>query len=362
MKNASEYVPDFVITVGGKEFRHGSTADILSLSVTDTCNSADSFTFTVRERHPEMGRFAGGAKLQWFDSGIFEEGQKVTVEISFRGAKMQSFKGVITSVRLNFPESGIPTLTVEGRSMYDRLLNQCETLSFENKTDSDIAQKIADLRDLNSVVQETPTKYPLVSSGNSTYAAFLQKRAARIGYELVVKQDTLYFEPPAYLSGKGPELTLEWGLDLKSFTPTLSTYRKVTHVKVRSAQTSVGRGKTPLEGTAEPGDERGKLGKESASQIANRINGKNEQVVDDHLAISQDEATQQAKARLEASSIEFITGRGACNGNPKLSARSVVAIKRVGKVFSGNYYVTSVTHTIDGSGYRTSFEVKRNGR
>jgi phage protein D len=356
------YVPDYKITIGGKDLRLGFNADVLSLSVTDTSNSADSFTFALRERHPESGRFAGGAKLKWFDSGLFEEGKEVTIEIGFRGAKMQKFKGVITTVNLNFPEGGTPTLTVQGRSLYDRLFNQCETLSFENKTDSDMAQKIAETRKLNSEVQVTSTKYPLVSSGNATYAAFLQERAARIGYELVVKKDTLYFEQPAYLSGQGPELTLEWGLDLKSFMPTLSTYRKVTHVKVRSSQTSLGRGKDPVEGTAAPGDERGKLGKETASQIANRINGKNEQVVDDHLAISQEEATQLAVARLEASSIEFITGKGNCNGNPKLSARSVIAIKGVGAVFSGNYYVTSATHTIDGSGYRTSFEVKRNGR
>lgn len=362
MQGMDRYVPDYKITIGDKDLRHGFNADILSLSVTDTCNSADSFTFAIRERHPETGRFAGGGKLKWFDSGLFEEGKDVTIEIGFRGNKMQKFKGVITTVSLTFPESGTPTLTVQGRSLYDRLFNQCETLSFENKTDSDMAEKIAETRKLNSVVQATKTKYPLVSSGNSTYAAFLQERAARIGYEVVVKQDTLYFEPPAYISGKGPELTLEWGLDLKSFMPTLSTYRKVTHVKVRASQTSAGRGKEPIEGTAEPGAEQGKLGKETASQIANRINGKNEQVVDDHLAITPEEADLVAVARLEASSIEFITGRGNCNGNPKLSARSVVAIKGVGAIFSGNYYVTSATHTIDGNGYQTSFEVKRNGR
>jgi phage protein D len=362
MAVTSGYVPDYKISVGGEDLRLGFNADILSLSVTDNCNSADSFTFSLRERHPESGRFAGGAKLKWFDSGTFREGGEVSIELGFRGAKMQTFKGVVTSVSLSFPETGTPTLTVQGRSLYDRLLNQCETLSFENKTDSDMAKKIAVTRKLGAKVQATSTKYPLVSSGNDTYAAFLQKRAERIGYELVVKDDTLYFELPAYLTGAGPELTLEWGVNLKSFTPTLSTYRKVTHVKVRAAQTSLGRGKEPIEGTADPGGERGKLGEKSASEIAEEINGKNEQVVDDHLATTQEEAELLAKAKLEASSIEFITGRGACDGNPKLKARTVVAIKGVGETFSGNYYVTSATHSIDGSGYRTTFEVKRNGR
>jgi uncharacterized protein len=360
-----EYVPRFVITVGGQVLELGFTVDVQSVSVTDNCNDADSFTFSMRDRYPDPGRarFPGSGPLEWMDGGLLEEGKEVKIELGYRGAAMQTLIGVITSVSPTFPESGVPTLQVQGRSLYDRLNKQCTNKAFKAKTDSDIAQEIAALPEvgLSSSVDPTKAEHPLLSSESGTYANILRRRADRIGYELTVKERTLYFEQPRYLVDKGPALTLEWGRNLKSFTPTLSTYKKVTHVTVRASQTSYAKGKDPLEGSVGPGDEGAKMGKETASQIAQRISGKNEIFLDDHSAVSQEEAKLMARARLEASSLDFISGSGACNGNPRLKARTLIELKGVGKRFSGNYYVTSATHTIDGSGYRTTFQVKRNG-
>jgi hypothetical protein len=43
-------------------------------------------------------------------------------------------------------------------------------------------------------------------------------------------------------------------------------------------------------------------------------------------------------------------------------ARTVIELKGLGQRFSGIYYVTSATHTINAGGYRTTFVAKRNGR
>ena len=66
--------------------------------------------------------------------------------------------------------------------------------------------------------------------------------------------------------------------------------------------------------------------------------------------------------QLERQAMSYITGRGSCNGNPDLMARMVIELKGLGRRFSGKYYITSATHTISTSGYRTDFEVKRNAR
>jgi hypothetical protein len=364
MANAAlrEYVPGFAINIGGEELRHGFSVDVISLSVTDTCNQADTFSFTVRERHGEPGRFPSGGALHWLDSGTLEEGKEVGIELGYLGNLRFRFLGVVNGVSPTFPESGVPTVNVRGQSLYSRLLSQCDAKPFREKTDSGIAGEIATLLGLASIVDDTSAEHPLVSSGSGTHAAILQERANRIGYEVVVKEQTLYFQKPRYLVERGPQLTLEWGRSLKSFTPTLSTYRKVTHVKVRASQTTNGRGKDPVADSVGPGEERAKLGSRSASEIAMELSGKNELLAEDHLAISQQEAREVALAKLEASSLEFITGRGGCNGNPALKARTVIELKGLGARFSGSYYVTSVTHTIDSSGYRCDFEVKRNGR
>jgi phage protein D len=49
------------------------------------------------------------------------------------------------------------------------------------------------------------------------------------------------------------------------------------------------------------------------------------------------------------------------DGRPQVHAGTVVAIEGAGERFSGDYYVTSVTHTLTGErGYQTSFSVERN--
>jgi uncharacterized protein len=363
--NLQEYVPRYVITVGGQVLELGFTVDVQSVSVTDNANDADSFAFSVRDRYPDpqRARFPGGGTLEWMDSGLLEEGADVTIEFGYRGGVMQKLIGVITTVSPSFPESGVPSIQIQGRSLYDRLNKQCTNKAFKAKTDSDIAQEIAALPEigLSSRVNATTAEHPLLSSESGTFANILRRRADRIGYELTVKERMLYFEQPRYLVDKGPVLALEWGRNLKSFAPTLSTYKKVTHVSVRSSQTSYAKGKDALEAGVGPGDERVKFGNESASEITMRLFGKNEIFVDDHSAISQAEALLMARAKLEASSLDFISGSGACNGNPSLRARTILELKGMGKRFSGNYYVTSATHSIDGNGYQTTFQVKRNG-
>ena len=49
----------------------------------------------------------------------------------------------------------------------------------------------------------------------------------------------------------------------------------------------------------------------------------------------------------------------ACHGDPRIRAGAVVRLDNLGPDFSGDYRVTSATHTIDTGGYRTTFEVRK---
>ena len=357
------YAPSFLILVKGKELCHGVTVDVLSVSVTETFNRADSFSFTVRDRHPEPGRlFAGGDKLLWMDSDVFDEGNEVVIHMGYADDMHLMLRGDITAVGSNFPSSGQPALTVQGYSLYHRLQRRRPRKPFKATTDSGIAQEIAKAMKLKAKVSETKAKHPLVSPKDATYASILIRRAKRIGYEVTVKDRTLYFQKPRYLEDRSSALTLEWGKNLISFNPRLSTHNAVTKVTARGPQTSQGRGKNPVVGTASAGDERVKMGKETGQQIVQRVFGDHHIIIADHNIASSDEASMMSRAGLETQAMEFIQGRGSCAGNPQLRSRKVIELRGLGKRFSGNYYVTSTTHTIDAGGYRTDFDVKRNAR
>jgi uncharacterized protein len=366
MSPPKNYVPSFRIVIGGTELQHGSTVDVLSVSVTETMNQADSFTFTVRDRHPTPGRlFAGGDELHWMDSGAFDEGNEVEIYMGYMEDMPLMLRGEITAVSPNFPGSGPPTLTIQGQTLYHRLQRARRREPFEAASDSDIAQEIARAMDLKAEVDDTEVQHDLVSPNGATYASFLQERAGRLNYEVAVKDGTLYFQRRRYIENPTPALTLEWGKDLISFRLRLSLYNATTQVTVRGPQTSQGRGKDPLVGTAQAGDERAKMGDVTGGELALSAFGsfgENNLLVEDHNISSAQEANDVALARLEGQALDFIIGQGACAGNPSLLSRQMIELKGLGRRYSGSYYVTSTTHTIDSGGYRTDFEAKRNAR
>lgn len=55
-----------------------------------------------------------------------------------------------------------------------------------------------------------------------------------------------------------------------------------------------------------------------------------------------------------------VTARGGTIGDPRLRVGRTLAIEAVGPRFSGpNYRLTSVSHSFDSGGYRTSFEARQ---
>lgn len=356
------YVPSFSIKIDAKEFVHGVTVDVLSVSVIETSDRADSFTISLRDRHAEYGRFPAGATLKWMDDDALQEGKLVVIKMGYVNDLREVMMGEITSVNPNFPENGMPTLNIRGFSLYHRLQRIERKKPFDTITDSGIAEEIATKTQLQADVDATSAEHASVSPNGDTYQGILDKRAKRIGYEFVVKGETLYFKEPGYISQSGAALTLEWGRNLRSFAPQAKTYGLITKVEVRGSQTATGGGKEAIVAEASAGSERVKLGDKSASQIAKEMFGENIMHSEVREVVSQEEAAMIARNSLETKSMEYITGRGSCIGNIKMEPRKVIEIKSVGKRFSGKYYLTSVTHTIDASGYQCQFEVKRNAR
>ena len=76
---------------------------------------------------------------------------------------------------------------------------------------------------------------------------------------------------------------------------------------------------------------------------------------------SQTEADQLARGSFGEMALHYVEGRGVCIGNPKLRAGTLVEIEGLGERFSGAYYITTTEHAFrPGSGYRTTFTVRRN--
>jgi phage protein D/phage baseplate assembly protein gpV len=332
------------IKVDGNDLSTEAMDDLWEVTVDTSLHLPDMFTI---ELHDEQ--------LQWVDQGPFELGKEV--EIAFipeeGGSSQTLIKGEITALEPDFGEGTSATLLVRGYDRSHRLHRGTHSQAYLQVTDSDLANRIAQEAGLRTQVDSTSEVYDHVFQHNQTHMEFLTERAQRIGFEVFVKENTLYFRRPAR---NGNALELEWGNQLRSFRPRLTLVEQVDEVvvkgwKPKTRQTIVGQA---TRGEAEP--ETGHS--QSGAQMASSAFSSARRLVVDRCVHSQAEADTLAQAILDELSGAFIEAEGVCYGEPRLRAGTYVRLTALGSQFSGTYFVTAATHVYRAdAGYMTTFAI-----
>ena len=368
MPSVERYVPDFSIKMAPagssgqmRDLLTGRALDILSVSITETVNRADTFSFTLRSSHKQLERFPNGNDLLWIDDQSLQLGTEVTIELGYLGNRAVKMVGTVRAVNISFTDSGLITLRVDGQSLYAKMFDKRRRKPFADNTDSAIASAIASELGLSPRVKATTVEYPTVSNRDSDLASILQARAERLYYELTVKEKTLYFEPPPYIDNNRAALQLKWGESLLNFSPRINMNGMPTSVEVRNSRTSHGGSTKPIVAKIDAGSVKACLGSRSGPQIAKDLGRQKVILSNDQKVTTPEDAKAVAIATLRRHAIQFIEGQAATIGDPQLVSRKVIELQGLGRQLTGLYYVTSTTHSIDGGGYRTNFQVNRDG-
>jgi phage protein D len=343
------FAPAFRIKVGGQTLEPAQEKSVAELTVTHELGASDQFSIVFTSPYPSLPWTHGK------DATLFKPGVGVTIEMGYVDDTQALFNGEVTGLAPNFPSDGASTLRVEGLSRLHRLDGPRRTRTFQQTTDSEIAQQIAQQAGLSSKADATQLKYPYVIQNNQTDLEFLRERARGIDFELLVDDRTLIFRKSK--AGSTKSMSLKWGESLRRFQPTLDSLQPVTEVTVRGYDPTT---KKELVGRAAAGAEEATLGQQSGAQLVNAAFGSRAEMVVDRQPSSQAEAEQRAKAIFNQRMMELITGSGVSIGDPKLRAGTVVEIAGLGANFSGLYYVVRSTHSIGEGGYETQFSVRKN--
>lgn len=348
----SYYAPEFTIEINSQELYAEVSKTILSVSIEQELNKTNNFRFDVEDEF-KAGNF------RWLGHDLFKFGNEVVIHLGYVRNMYKLLEGKIQNISANFSSGIAPTFTVEGSdSAYDFLMEKSEPKVFrENKKHSDIAREIAQMANLEAVVDETEAVFPSkTKKGGKSYFEFLKDMAASNAFEFYLSGRKLFFVEPQI--DKEAILTLKWGEELINFRPTLNTAQAITEVVVRSWDRA---GKKRIEARVKAGEEtKQENGKELASQVARKIYGDVVKVITDRPVRSVSEARKVAKAELEKASDNFIKGSAETIGIPELKPAVCIKLEGLGDWFSGKYYIEKVTHRIDNGGYRTNFEARRN--
>jgi len=188
---------------------------------------------------------------------------------------------------------------------------------------------------------------------NQTNMEFLRQRAARIGFELFVQDNQLYFRKPS----SSQTLKLKWLQDFGTFKVRVSTAEQVSSVEVRGWDYSQ---KEAIVSTADSEDVLTQTEHASGSNSSSQFGPSTEppkMIVVDQPVATPNEADAIAQALYNELSGEFVVADASGTGNPYIRAGRSVQLEDMGK-YSGDYYVTETRHLYYQRRYTTDFCVR----
>jgi phage protein D len=264
-------------------------------------------------------------------------------------------RGKITAVQTSFPASGLPQINVSGYDLtYCMGKGKKSRPAWSNKTDSYIVSQVANEYGLTPRVVDTKVQHPTTHQSQESDAQFLERLTKRNGYECFAIDQDLFFRPPA--NKEAPIVSLEWGKGLLSFSPEINIAEQISKVEVRGWDIN---SKREVVGTAGAGEEPGRdSGRRSGAEVVKSVCRDQGEHKVREAVFSQQEAKRRAEAILTERSELFVQGSGESIGIPEIRAGMNIQLAGLGRLFSRPYYVQQSTHTINTSGYRTTFKVK----
>lgn len=382
-------IPEFEVVIEGAGLPRDVLRDVIEITYRDSVTSLDSFEMKINNWDPESLRFkyTGSETAADLEQNtpesqryrLFEPcGKEVHVKFGYMGQLRTMLTGSVTTIEPSFPASGAPSLTVRGLNILHQLRRKPYTWSWENRTDSEIAENLATLTDPDTNNKRFPLPIELddsarnnepvlsyVAQQNQTDMDFLFTRALERGYVLFVMEADpernlprrLYFGPSQ--GGRGTSIRnviyrLEWGRSLVEFFPTLTTANQVQSVTVNGWNRDLKEAISVKVDLDDP-----ELNRNQDLYRLLQSCDPREDIVVNEPVFSEDEARRRAHAILMDRQKNMVQATGTTVGLPDLRAGQLVRIDGLGARFSGTYFITSTTHTINQNGYLTQFTCRR---
>lgn len=376
------YVPAFEVSLvgagggGGQPLPGDVLRDAIEVTFEDSIEKVDSFSLTLNNWDADNLRpeFLGSGDSSWLR--LVQPGNNVQLSMGYQGrtADMRVMTtGPITSLDADFPESGAPRMTVTGNSVLENFRKKQYTWKWPQQgagiTESQVAQDLGNTRPdtpegrpglgfevrVNAQAASLETPVDSIMMNNDYPIVFLMQLARRRGYDLFLTRDAssgtdyLYFGPSRFVSDTTYEL--ERGKSLVSFKPTLSVSKQVKKVTVNGWDRKA---KQQIQGIATT--DQMKINTD-LQPFVDAVG--HEEVVADVPVQTQAQADQKASDYLNAQLQDMVTATGVTVGLPDLRAGRSVQIVGVDALLDGRWFLKSTTHTINDSGYRTTFVARR---
>lgn len=373
----------FRVLITAQGVSYDLSGDLTSLTVEEDDRMADKLTVVVPD------------PFQVFSYAL-QEGMDVEVDLGYADDHSVIFRGLITQVDAEFPEDGVPQVTLRA---FDHSIQM--GLRRRNRPWTDI--------DLRGIVSRIATDHDffvqdiaLPPGGNPRYTgngirqqeetdlAFLHRLAEAQRCKVFVEAedfgDVFTFKAEQLIMDAEPASTVYYGRcgvenRLLSFSVNSDVSQRHRPRVYASIDPETGQETEAQRQAEEPRDLRGNPYDENLAVLSRRdptraaalapllnvaasayesifkATGDEEREITAGLHNAQ--ALRERTAPQASTVTQGITGQGVTEGNKDLRAKRNVQIEAVGGRFSGKWYLSQVRHVVDRSGYRTHFTCSR---
>lgn len=295
----------------------------------------------------------------YLDRSLIDFGKSVSVEAGSGRARGVVFDGRITGIEAHYPADRPPELTVLAEDRFQDLRMTRRTRTFEDVTDRDVVERIANAHSLRTDLDLEGPTYRVLAQLNQSDLAFIRDRARSVDATVKVEGDTLVAKKQGGGNG-GDEITLTYLEGLIEFSVLADLARQRTALTVAGWDVSA---KEEVAHEATVSAIQSELnGFDSGADLLEQAFGTRVERIVHAAPGNQEQARYLAESEFRRVSRTFVQGAGTAEGDARIKVGARVTLRGLGDLFEGRYSVTAVEHTFDlVSGFRTRFHVERPG-
>lgn len=353
------------IKSNGNDAPNDILENVLQIIVEESLHRPSSFMLVIRNDYQS----GVSEEEPWERQKVFEIGKSIAIGFGESLSESEAdegeedkneylIEGEITAIETQFTEQTQAPIIVRGYDFSHRLHRGRHNRSFQNMTDSDVVKKIAEEVDLKTdgkTIDSSGEPHDYLFQENQTNMDFLRQRAARLGFELFVRDRKLHFRKP---KPEGDSLSLAWLKEVRSFHVRVTSTEQVKSVEVRGWDYTT---KKTIVATADSEKLHTEIDpKQSGTETSTAFDKMKEvpkMIVVDRPVFKPKEADAIAQALCDEIGGQFIVADARAEGNPAIRPGIQVALEKLGP-YTGKYYVTETRHIYVEREYDTEFSVR----
>lgn len=338
--------PEAEVRVGGEPLAPLVRADVVELDIHEEIGRHGRLTLLVQNWDADQ------RAVRHSDDGPFVPGRDIAVSLGYRSELTSVFDGVIVSLTAHFPQGGRPVLRVEGRSRSVLMDHPPRSRQLADVTDADVAAAVAADYSLGTDTAEGVTHPFFVTDRVSDWEA-LTRRAAELGWVVLVRGSTLVMRPPAPVR---EPIEFAWTRDLVELHLTQDLTRAVDPAAGVAWSLDTLEAERSEEGAEAVGLDTGGRPRHDTA-VGDAGWPLREERIESAATTAPAEAAARALGAQRTAALRHVHGTGVVQGDPALRCDGWISVTGAGRRLSGPHYVTAARHRFSAQGYRTEFQV-----